>query len=95
MGANPPIDVLYWQTMDIEQRNRLRSECGLPLLDVASESRRLAAVRKQAEFEREWARRRHEFAHHWIGHAAGWLTNMGRWSLARHQVRCDMKKELN
>ena len=31
--------------MDIEQRNRLRAEAGLPLLDVSAETARLAKAR--------------------------------------------------
>ena len=73
--------------MNIEQRNRLRAELGLPLLNPEVESKRLDAVVEQAEFEREWQRRRPEFAHQWIGNNSGWLTNSARWSLARQQVR--------
>ena len=38
---------------DIENRNRLRTECGLPMLSVDAELRRLQAARDQAAFERE------------------------------------------
>ena len=78
--------------MNIKQRNRLRAKSGLPLLDPAVETKRLDTVVEQAEFEREWQRRRPEFAHHWIGNNDGWLTNAARWSLARQQVRHEMKK---
>src|SRR5258708_4400438 len=50
-------------------RNRLRSESGLPLLDVGVEAKRLGAIREQAEFELEWQRRRPEFAHQWVGNS--------------------------
>ena len=82
----------YSLKMEIEDRNRLRAESGLPLLDVQVETARLAAAREQAEFEEEWMRRRSEFAHKWVGNRDGWLTNMGRWSLARQQVRHETKK---
>ena len=52
-----------------------------------------AAVREQAEFEREWERRRPEFAHQWTGNRDGWMANMGRWTRARHQVRDEMRKD--
>jgi hypothetical protein len=77
--------------MDIHERNALRAAARLPLLDVEAESKRLAAVREQAEFEREWDKRRSEFAR-WIGEAEGWLSKMGRYSLARQRVRRDMQK---
>jgi hypothetical protein len=76
---------------DIENRNRLRQEAALPLLSVETEMRRLQAVREQAEFEREWERRRPEFAHRWNGNRDGWITNMGRVALARRQVREEMR----
>lgn len=78
--------------MDIELRNRLRAEARLPLLDVGAENKRLAAVREQAAFEREWQRRRPEFAHQWVGNSDGWLTNMGRYSRARQQVRKEIQE---
>ena len=78
--------------MNIEQRNRLRAECGLPLLDPAVETKQLDTVVEQTEFEQEWQRRRPELAHQWIGNNDGWLTNAARWSLARQRVRREMKK---
>ena len=78
--------------MDIHQRNNLRAEAHLPLLDVAAEAERLARLRDEAAFEREWAKRRHEFEHRWQGNRDGWITNMGRESMARQQVRREMKK---
>ena len=83
--------MLCWR-MNIEQRNRLRAEAGLPLLNPAVEFKRLDAAIEQVEFEREWQRRRPEFKHQWIGNNRGWLTNAGRWCLARQQVRREMKK---
>jgi hypothetical protein len=75
----------------IETRNRIRAVAGLPLLDVEAESKRLDAVRGQAEFEREWERRRDEFAHQWSRNTDGWLTNMARVSIARRRVRLEMQ----
>jgi hypothetical protein len=49
-------------------------------------------VQEEVRFEMEWARRRHEFAHLWEDNHDGWTTNMGRYSLARQQVRREMKK---
>ena len=77
--------------IEIENRNRLRQEAGLPLLCFETEMRRLQAARDQAAFERQFERRRPEFCHQWMGNGDGWLTNMGRWSLARHRVRQEMQ----
>jgi hypothetical protein len=75
----------------IENRNRLRQEANLPLLSVETEMRRLQEARDQDAFEREFERRRPAFCNQWIGNRDGWLTNMGRWSLARQQARREMK----
>ena len=77
--------------MDIVERNRLRAEAGLPILEVETEGKRLAAVRSQAEFEAEWAARRTEFSQNWTGNGAGWTANMVRYAMARRKVRGDMK----
>jgi hypothetical protein len=77
--------------MDIDQRNRLRAEAGLPLLDVAAESKRLSAVAEEAAFEKEWQRRRSEFAAQWATAHDGWLSRMARWAIARQQVRREME----
>jgi hypothetical protein len=81
--------------IEIEKRNRLRAEAGLPLPSAETEMRRLQAARDQAALEREFERRRPEIRHQWIGNRDGWLTNMGRWSLARQQVREEMRKGPN
>ena len=75
--------------MDIEQRNQLRA--GLPLLDVAAEEARLNAAREEADFERLWELRRPALCHQWTGNQDGWMTNMGRWSLARQLVRDELR----
>jgi hypothetical protein len=76
--------------IEIENRNALRAEAGLPLLSVDAELRRLKAVRDQAAFERQWEQRRAEFTQ-WIGDGEGWLSKMGRWSIARKNVREEMR----
>jgi hypothetical protein len=77
---------------DIDQRTGLRAESGLPLLDALAESKRLAAVVKQAAFEQEWQNRRLEFAHQWVSSPRdGWLTNMARYAQARRAVRREME----
>ena len=78
--------------MDINERNAIRAAAGLPLLDAPGEAGRLAKAQDQADFEREFARRRPELCHQWTGNRDGWMTNMGRWSRARQQVRRDMQE---
>jgi hypothetical protein len=77
---------------EIGNRNRLRADAKLPLLDVQTEAARLAAVHKEAEFEREFDRRRGEFSHLWAGNNSGFLANMGRYVLARRKIRSEMLK---
>jgi hypothetical protein len=76
---------------EVEARNATRAAAGLPLLDVPAEAARLAKARDQADFEREFARRRLELCHEWTGNRDGWMTNMGRWSRARQRVREEMR----
>ena len=84
-------DLCYTSCMHIDERNRLRAEASLPLLDVASETARLQKVQAEALFEVEWQRRRPAFAD-WIGSGQGWIAKMGRWSIARQQVRREMRE---
>ena len=78
--------------MYVSERNALRAATELPLLDVLTEAGRLAKARDQADFEREFARRRPDLCHQWKGNRDGWMTNMGRWSRARQQVRVKCKR---
>ena len=78
--------------MDINERNAIRAAAGLPLLHVRGEEMRLAKARDHADFEREFARRRPDLCHQWTGNRDGWMTNVGRWSRARQQVRGEMQE---
>jgi hypothetical protein len=80
--------------MDIAERNHLRDEANLPLLDVATELARIETTTVEAEFEIEWQRRRPEFEN-WIRGGQGWLSKMGRCSFARQIVRKEMPKRYN
>jgi hypothetical protein len=42
---------LQYLSVDIAERNRVRAEASLPLLDVASETARLEKVQAEAVFE--------------------------------------------
>ena len=56
--------------MDVAERNRVRAEARLPLLDLAKETARLKETEGEVLFERDWERRRPEFAD-WIGSGQG------------------------
>ena len=85
--TNPNADLA-----EIDCRNRLRQEAQLPLLSVETEMRKMQAAHEQAEFEREFERRRPELCHLWTGNRDGWIANMGRYSMARQRVRQEMRK---
>ena len=77
--------------MDIAERNRLRAEAHLPLLEVAAESERLQRIKDKAAFETEWERRKPEFAE-WIAGGQGWIAQMGRWCISRQQVAREFRE---
>jgi hypothetical protein len=78
--------------MNIQQRNMLRAEAGLPLLDVPAEAARLAKAREQALFEDFFQTERHRFAHLWSDRSRGFLSNMGIWTAVRKRLRDEMQK---
>jgi len=77
--------------MDIEQRNRLRAEAGLPLLDVSAETARLAKARADAEFENYFRLHRAKFVHLWSDRNRGFWTNVWIWNSVRRQLRDEMR----
>lgn len=77
----------YTGNMDIEQRNRLRIEAGLPTLDVLTEMARLKKADANAEFEKYFQLRRNEFQHLWSDRTRGFLTNMGTYNAVRKALR--------
>jgi hypothetical protein len=85
--------MIHNEANQIDQRNRLRAEAGLPLLDGPTEAARLAAVQADADFEVAFAARRDEFAHAWANNADGWMASVGRYSAARQQVRSEQSSE--
>jgi hypothetical protein len=76
----------------IEQRNRLRAQAGLPLLDVAAEAARLKKAEDDAEFEKYFQLRRDEFRHLWSDRNKGFLTNMGIYNAVRKALREEMQQ---
>jgi hypothetical protein len=75
----------------IEQRNQLRKQAGLPLLDIAAETARLTAAREEAEFKKYFQIRRNEFQHLWSDRSRGVLTNMGIYNTVRKALREEMR----
>ena len=78
--------------MDIEQRNALRAEAGLPLLDPQAEAARLANTREQAQFENYFRQNRDRYAHLWSDRNRGFWTNMGIYNAVRKELRDEMRK---
>ena len=78
--------------MHISQRNLLRTEANLPLLDVAAEEARLEKVQADAEFEKYFQLRRDEFAHLWSDPNRGFWTKMAIYNRIRQQLRQEMRE---
>jgi hypothetical protein len=74
---------------DIESRNKLRVEAGLPLLDIPAELARLRAAREEAEFEEFFAKNRHRFSH---DRSLGFLSNLGIYNAFRKTLRKEMEE---
>lgn len=77
--------------MDIEQRNRIRADAGLPLLDIPTETARLKKAQEDAKFEKYFQLRRDAFQHLWSDRGRGFLTNMGIYTAARNVLRKEMR----
>jgi hypothetical protein len=77
--------------MNIEERNQLRAEVGLPLLDVEVERARLHAIRLDAAFEQFCRTNRVRFADRWTDVRQGWLSRAGLWAQARRQLRSEFE----
>ncbi len=94
--AKPQFQVGYFcailTNMDIEQRNALRAETGLPLLDPQAEAARLAKAREQALFENYFQQERHRYAHLWSDRNRGFWTNMAIYNAVRKELRDEMRK---
>ena len=76
-------------TVEIESRNQLRREAGLPLLSAEAETSRMEAVRRETEFETFFDQQRTKYVHLWSGH--GWMTAMGIWSRVRRNLRAEFE----
>jgi hypothetical protein len=76
--------------MTIDERNRLRTEARLPLLDVTTEAARLAAVELEAAFDKYCQQNRDRFTN-WIDEGQGWISRMGRWSRSRQLLRLEFE----
>jgi hypothetical protein len=78
--------------VDIENRNRLRAEARLPLLDARAEATRLAKAREQAQFENYFRQNRDRYAHLWSDRNRGFWTNMATYNAVRKELRDEMRK---
>jgi hypothetical protein len=82
----------YMGDMEIEERNRLRAQTGLPLLDVAAEAARLKKAEDNPKFEKYFHLRRDEFRHLWSDRSRGVLTNMGICNAVRRALREEIQQ---
>jgi hypothetical protein len=78
--------------MDIDQRNTLRAEAGLPKLEVEAEQARLTATRRDAAFEAYFLRRRDQHALSWSDPSRGWLGNAAIWATIRRRLRAEFDR---
>jgi hypothetical protein len=75
----------------IEQRNRLRAESGLPLLQADLEVRRRTGTNEKAEFEEYFQKHRHRYEDLWSPkNGRGWLTNSAILATVRRMLRDEM-----
>jgi hypothetical protein len=77
--------------MDVEQRNRLRRDASLPLLDVPTEMARLEKAEADAEFEKFFNLRRDQYAHLWSDRGRGFWTNLAIYNGVRKRLREEMR----
>ena len=76
---------------DIDQRNRLRAEAGLPLLNTQAEERRVKSrPSEQAAFEQEWQASQAEFADQWVSNPARWVGDQDG-SLSHRSANCQAR----
>lgn len=73
---------------EIESRNKLRREAGLPPLSVAEEVRRLKTWERRTEFEEFFEAERARNKHLW-SEPLGWFGGFARWTKLRAQIRAD------
>jgi hypothetical protein len=79
--------------MTTDERNYLRKDAGLPLLDLNAEGARLNKVQRDAAFERYYLENRHRFAALWADRSRGWLSNAGIWAAARRRLRAEFEAQ--
>jgi hypothetical protein len=78
-------------TAEIEARNQLRRETGLPQLSVPTELRRLKAVQWRVEFETFYENERPKYNHLWNKSHLGWFGGHAIWARVRKQVAADFE----
>ena len=76
----------------IAERNRLRSECGLPLLSIESETTRLRKAREDAEFEKYYQSHPEKYVY---DPNRNILENAGQYSIRRNKLRKRFNAESN
>ena len=74
----------------IAQRNSIRAEANLPVLDADRELEKLMAERAERIFEAVFASERARFSHAWRN-KQDWFSGYGEWSRARAQIRQELR----
>jgi hypothetical protein len=79
--------------MLINERNRLRKEARLPLLDEEIECKRQAGLDRDIAFERFFDANRERYQHLWSNRSRGWITNAGIWAMMRRRLRAQFEAD--
>jgi hypothetical protein len=74
---------------DVVERNLIREQAGLPLLQADLETERLRQADEQAEFESYFNLNKHRFRHLWSDRSLGYLSRMGIWSSVRTKLHTE------
>ena len=80
---------------EVDARNQIRREAGLPLLSVTAELRRSKTRQRQDDFEAFFEKERPKYKHLWSGRNLGWAGGFALWTKVRQQVRADFDARRN
>jgi hypothetical protein len=74
----------------VAERNLIRAEAKLPLLDGDRELERLRAARRERTFEAIFALEQARFSRNWTSKKS-WFSGMAEYNRARHEVRLEVR----
>lgn len=76
---------------EIEARNQLRREAGLPQLAVPAELERLKTLQRGMEYEVFYEKERPKYNHLWDRPNLGWFGGHAIWTKVRRQILVDFE----